>query len=140
VLTAQHDVSSTNNTTDMVISSWVDFQGLKYPKIVELTFYENGQKTIEKTYTLLRIHPDKTGPVSVTLREGGLIRDDDTNITYDVKNGKLIPNPMFNRETGIAATVRRDGFLVAFLILVAWTVVRYRSLQQKKVQPASTGI
>ena len=117
----------------LTVQSWVDYLGLKYPGVVDFEYLDHGQPSITRTYTLQKIHEDRTGPLKVTIPEGGLIKDYDLNIVYNMRGGKLVPNPIFNREVASATTIRRVGFILAILLLIAWALYRLRTRPSKRL-------
>lgn len=97
------------------VDGWVDVQGWVYPKTYRYSFERDGSVKYVRTWNLKEILDDHS-PLKAPIFEGALVKDADTNVVYDVKDGKLVPNPIFNRETGIALTLRRLGFVAAMLL------------------------
>lgn len=118
------------------VNEWTLFRGMRYPKRISMTIKKGGQPFIERTWTLDRVL-ESPQPLAMTFREGALIKDSDTNIVYDVRGGKLVPNPLFGKDAG-TTTWRRVGFIAATLVVLgwaAWWMKRY--LLKGRMKPAA---
>lgn len=112
---------------------WVVRAGMRYPKRVTYAYQKDGKPQIERSWTLVKILDD-TAPLRIELKEGALLKDDDANIVYDVKNGKLVPNSIFNKDIGRETTLRRIAFIGAAVALVGLGTAWW--LRKRRLKPA----
>jgi hypothetical protein len=101
--------------TLMRVESWLQHKESYFPKSLSLTFNRNGQVTQVRRYRLLKIL-QSSEPLRVNLVEGALLKNRDTQLVYDVKNGKLVPNKDFNGGPS-STDFRRYLIIVAFIMM-----------------------
>ncbi len=95
-----------------------------YPEKIHDVAVDREGTEFTKEYELLKVVDSPKGGITVPLIEGALIKDDDANIVYSVRNGQLVPNPLFNNAVSAETTWRRVIFLIAVSVFLFWVVAR----------------
>lgn len=114
--------------TRVRIEQWHVESELAYPKVVVLTFMNQGEVTQTRTYTLQKVLAVDFHPLQPPLMEGALIKDEEKGIVYKVRNGQLEVDPVFSRNRSDSSGLAALLTVVACFSLGLWTFLRLRQL------------
>ncbi len=105
--------------TEYTVENEVEHQGARFPKRLSIKIFKDNQVTHESIYDFVKFDKAADKDLTPMFAEKGLIRDEDTGIVYQVKNGQLVPDPVFSKNVAQNTTLRRIAFFSAFGILGA---------------------
>jgi hypothetical protein len=118
-----------SNRTEYVIEEEELFDGSYFPKLVGVRIFLNNQISFEKTYTLIKLETAKESDLTPVYAEKGLVKDQDTGIVYEVRNGKLVRDEAFSNEVAQGISSRRFLFFGALGVLglaIAFVLIQVR--------------
>jgi len=101
------------------VVSWVTFNGAVFPQLIAMEPMRLEGFVQEREYELVAVLPHKSVPIGIPLIEGAILKDDDKNIVYSVKNGKLYVDPVFSQPSDDAW---RRTYLIVGATLILWLI------------------
>jgi hypothetical protein len=105
-----------------------EIDGYKFPRIVSRTLSKNGKVESVRTYTYIKRIPDSPKDGSIALVNGALVKDQDTEVVFTYKDGRLEENPLFKKEAAAEVTIKILALLTSIvgLCICSALIVRRR--------------
>ncbi|MCX6340870.1 MAG: hypothetical protein NTU72_00650 [Fimbriimonadales bacterium] len=127
---ASSQANINGETTDLLtveeVKEEFEFNGYKFPKIVIRTLTKNGKVESIRSYTFVKKLPDSSKDGNIALVNGALVKDQDTEVVFTYKDGRLEENPLFKKEAAAEVTIKRLSLLASIAGLCVWIAMKIR--------------
>lgn len=123
VISSVESVSAYGVSTFKVLE-WLSYKDYPFPRLLRMQI-RKGELEQERAYELVRLRPDLSKPLKWDhWAEGAIVKNTDSGAVFTYRDGKLVKDPRFAKDSSRKSVWRYFGVFACFVGIGAWVFWR----------------